>query len=264
MEKKLKNKVAIITGGSGFLGKQFCKALSESGCMVINIDTKRNKLFEKEIRQKNLKIFNFKGDITKESQLIKLKKIFLKKFKKIDILINNACNDYKPDLKNIKKITLENFSKNIWKEDLEVALTGSLLCTKIFGSIMVKQRRGTIINISSDLGIIAPNQTLYQVKNIQKSLKPVTYSVVKHGLIGLTKYTASTWAKYNIRCNSLCPGGMYNNQNKIFLKKIKKLIPMNRMANLNEFNSTLVYLASDSSSYMNGHSLILDGGRSIW
>lgn len=264
MEKILKNKIAIVTGGSGFLGSQFCKILAKNGSTVINIDIKRNLVFENEINSKKLKIFFYKGNIINEKLLLNIKKKILNKFGKIDILINNASNNYEPNKINFNKLKLENFSLKIWHSDLDIALKGSILCTKIFGACMIKQKKGVILNISSDLGVIAPNQELYKIKNKQQTIKPVTYSVVKHGLIGLTKYTAVTWAEHNIRCNALCPGGMYNNQHPIFLKKIKKLIPMKRMAKFGEFNSTLIYLVSDQSSYLNGHSLVLDGGRSIW
>ena len=125
---------------------------------------------------------------------------------------------------------------------------------------MSKQKKGgNIINISSDLGIIAPDQRLYDHTSFRK---PVSYSVIKSGIIGMTKYTASYWAK-KIRCNALAPGGIFNNQNKIFLSKIKKLIPMNRMAKINEYNKTILFLASDASSYITGSIIVADGGRSI-
>ena len=119
---------------------------------------------------------------------------------------------------------------------------------------------GNIINISSDLGIIAPDQRLYNHTTFRK---PVSYSVVKHGIIGLTKYTASYWAKKNIRCNAIAPGGMSNNQNKNFIKKINKIIPIGRMAKKNEFNDLILFLSSDSSSYMTGSIVVADGGRTI-
>ena len=126
---------------------------------------------------------------------------------------------------------------------------------------MSKQKKGgNIINISSDLGIIAPDQRLYDHTSFRK---PVSYSVIKSGIIGMTKYTASYWAKKKIRCNALAPGGIFNNQNKIFLSKIKKLIPMNRMAKINEYNKTILFLASDASSYITGSILVAEGGRSI-
>ena len=122
---------------------------------------------------------------------------------------------------------MENFSNDFWDKDLLVGLKGSYLCTKVFGSYMSKSRKGVILNISSDLGIIAPDQRIYKKSNFTK---PVTYSVVKHGIIGLTKYTASYWGKKNIRCNAIAPGGILNNQSSSFIKKINKLIPLGRMA----------------------------------
>ena len=125
------------------------------------------------------------------------------------------------------KFKLENFSNNLWDKDLNTGLKGSYLCTKIFGSYMARNKGGVILNVASDLGIIAPNQDLYSKS---KFTKPITYSVVKHGLIGLTKYTASYWAKKKIRCNAIAPGGMFNNQSRNFLNKINKIIPLGRMA----------------------------------
>ena len=124
---------------------------------------------------------------------------------------------------------------------------------------MLEQGGGVILNISSDLGVIAPDQRLYK-KNF---VKPVSYSVVKHGILGLTKYLASYWGSKNIRCNAFAPGGMKNNNNISIQKKIEKLIPINRMANINEYNDIILFLASDSSSYINGATIIADGGRSI-
>ena len=120
---------------------------------------------------------------------------------------------------------------------------------------------GKIINISSDLGIISPDQRLYKNLNFNK---PITYSVIKHGIIGLTKYVATYWAKNNIRCNAIAPGGMYNNQNKLFINSIKKLIPLNRMGRVNEYNSIVLFLSSDQSSYITGTTVVIDGGRTIW
>ena len=264
MFKDLKNKVAILTGGSGFLGMQFAEVLAEAGCIVFNLDIKKNINFEKKIKNKRLKIHFIKCNIADVRQLKKSKNIIIKAYKRIDFLINNACKDYKVKKGNLNKLKLENFSEKIWDTDLNVGLKGTLLCTKIFGKEMINAKKGNIVNISSDLGIISPNQEIYLNKGKRFSLKPVTYSVIKHGIIGITKYTAVNWAPYNIRCNALCPGGMENNQNKYFLTNIKKLIPLKRMGRFNEYNLSLLYLLSDASSYMNGHSLILDGGRSIW
>ena len=179
------------------------------------------------------------------------------------MLINGAAKDYVPTKKNINKLklSLENFSEKVWKEDLDVGLKGSFLSTKILGSYMAKSKnKGVILNISSDLGIIAPNQDIYKKNNF---VKPVSYSVVKHGVIGLTKYTASYWSKKNIRCNAIAPGGIFNSQDNSFIKKINQLIPLGRMAKKNEYNGLVLFLCSDLSSYITGSIIVADGGRTI-
>ena len=250
----LKNKNILITGGNGFLGKQISNAFLIQGSKLFILDIKKPKL--------NSKVTFFKTDITKEINLKKVLTFFKKKKIKIDVLINGAAKDHIPSKrnKNIKYSSLENFSEKIWNEDLNVGLTGSLLTTKIFGSYMADKKNGVILNISSDLGIIAPNQEIYKKSNF---IKPVSYSVIKHGIIGLTKYTASYWAKKNIRCNAIAPGGIFNNQDKYFLKEIKKIIPIGRMAKKNEYNDLVLFLCSKSSSYLTGSVIISDGGRTI-
>ncbi len=250
--KDLKNKNVIITGGNGFIGKQISKAFLNQGSKVFILDLR--------IFKSNNRINFFKTDITKSEQIYRILNFFKTKNIKPDILINNAAIDYKPDRKSKNNLKLESFSDDLWEKDLNVGLKGAYLCTKIFGSYMAKNKGGKILNVASDLGIIAPNQDLYSK---EKFVKPVTYSVVKHGIIGLTKYTASYWAKKNIRCNAIAPGGMFNNQDKKFLKKINQVIPMGRMAKKNEFNDLILFLSSESSSYMTGSVVVADGGRTI-
>ncbi len=252
----LKDKVSIITDAAGLLGQEHCKALHNAGCKVVAID----------INYKNLKKLNekidcdiYECDITNKSKILYLKNKILKKYKKVDILINNAAIDY-PIKKKNKKITFENFSINQLGKEIKVGINGALLMSQIFGSVMVKNRKGVIINIASDLSVIAPDQKIY---SHLKLFKPVSYSIIKHGIIGLTKYLASYWGKYNVRVNALSPGGVKNKQDKIFQKKIKNLIPLNRMATLDEYHGALIFLCSDSSKYLNGHNLVIDGGRSI-
>mgnify|MGYP001172061790 CR=1 FL=1 len=250
MYRDLKNKNIILTGGSGFLGKQITNAFKTVGSNVIILDIKKPHT-EKKIEY-------YKCDITNENEVKEIAKKITKK-KKIDVLINNAASDYVPSGSN-KDFSLENFNLNIWNKDIEVSLNGSFICTKIFGSIMASKKKGVILNISSDLSIIAPNQDLYKSFNF---IKPVTYSVVKHGINGLTKYTAAYWAEKNVRCNALAPGGIFNNQKKSFLNKIKKIIPLKRLAKKNEYNDLILFLCSESSSYITGSIVIADGGRTI-
>ena len=155
------------------------------------------------------------------------------------------------------------------KQDLAVGLTGAFLCSKHFGFAISKiPTGGSIINISSDLGVIAPDQKLYQKEGLsdeQQTVKPVSYSIVKTGLLGLTRYLATYWAHKNVRCNALCPGGIKNDQlTDDFLTDMHQRIPMGRMAHVDDYKSAIVFIASDASSYLNGAIISMDGGRSVW
>ena len=150
---------------------------------------------------------------------------------------------------------------------MAVGLRGAFLCSQVLGSKMAEQGKGVIINISSDLGLIGPDQRLYEKKGLpedQQPVKPVTYSVIKSGLIGLTRYLATYWATENVRCNAICPGGVENNQPIDFLEKVSKKIPMGRLAKIDEYQGTIVWMLSDSSSYLNGAIIPIDGGRTAW
>jgi NAD(P)-dependent dehydrogenase (short-subunit alcohol dehydrogenase family) len=265
----LKNKFCLITGAAGLLGLEHAKAILEIEGNIILTDKDVLKL-KKKIKElkfyfSNSKIYYYKMDVTKPKEI---KGVFNKLVKNkidIDILINNAAIDSKVIAgKKSKTNKFESFSLNEWEKQISVGLTGSMLCSQVFGAQMSKRKKGVILNIASDLSILAPDQRLYSVSKKKKSFKPVTYSVIKHGLIGLTKYISTYWPEKNIRCNSLSPGSVNHEQSLIFKKKIKKLIPLNRMADKDEYKSAVQFLCSDASSYMTGQNLIIDGGRSIW
>ena len=214
----LRGKVSIVTGGAGLLGAQHALALAELKSKVILIDINRKKLLDQQkmMLKKNIKVNIFCADIRNEKKIKKICLNILKMHQKIDILINNATIDHKPNTKKKYSNKFENSSLDIWKKELEVGLTGAYICSKIFGNEMAKRKTGVILNIASDLSIIAPDQRLYSHLNL---IKPASYSVIKHGIIGLTKFLASYWASKNIRVNALSPGGVFNHQDKEFLKK---------------------------------------------
>ena len=261
----LKNKIIIITGGAGLLGCNFVEAiLYHDGIPVIldkskkRINLIKNKLFQKFEKE----ITCFKSDINDKKKLKVILKKILKKYQKIDCLINNAANNHQPD--SPRSNFLENYSLKSWNDDINTCLTGAFLCSKIFGTQISKNRNGgSIINISSDLGLIGPNQHLYKTKKII-SKKTISYSVAKSGMIGLTRFLSTYWANKNVRSNCLCPGGIKNNHDKSFLLKIEKLIPLGRLAKKNDYNSTIVWMLSDENSYMNGSIISVDGGRTAW
>ena len=260
----LNKKVIIITGGAGLLGEQYAKIIAKANGTPIILDLKKNK--SKRICEKLNSLYDcnaqfFLCDIAKERQVQTVLTKLKKKFKngKIFGLINNAAFNPQPsDSKTNNK--LENFKLLHWEKEINVGLTGAFICSKIFGNFFSKNGGGSIINISSDLGIKAPKQSLYSHLNY---FKPVTYSVIKHGLHGLTKYICSYWGKSKVRCNTLAPGGVLNNQNKKFVNKLRKEIPMNRMAKLSDFDGIILYLLSDLSSFTNGSLISVDGGRAV-
>ena len=268
----LKDELVVITGGAGLLGATYTKVLLEAEATVILFDIneialkKLKSIYENDYIQK---IYTYTIDITNENAILEAKREIYKSLKRYpSVLINNAAIDPKFEKNSkINKSRLENFDLGQWNLEISVGLTGAMLCTKIFGKDMAMNNKGVIINIASDLGIIAPDQRLYKIDGIdedKQNVKPVTYSVIKHALIGLTKYTATYWAHKGVRCNAFAPGGVYHNHSQEFLDKIEPLIPMGRMANLHEYEATILYLCSDASSYMNGATLNMDGGRTIW
>jgi len=268
----LTGRLAIITGGAGLLGIQHSEALIEANAEIIILDNDRDSLKKAAshfLKKYNKKICMIVTDITKEKSLSIAKAKVLKKFNRYpDILINNAAIDAKYENSNkMNKTRLENFDLCQWNKEISVGLSGAFLCSKYFGTEMANNKKGVILNISSDLGLIAPNQSLYassQCSKDSQNVKPITYSVIKHGLIGLTRYISTYWANKGVRCNALAPGGVFNMHDKKFTKKLTNLIPLGRMANVDEYKSTIIYMCSDASSYMNGAILSIDGGRTAW
>ena len=267
----LSGRVAIVTGGAGMLGYHHGTILAAAGANVILLDLART---SPSIRAEQLQVahgtecLGLAADITSEESLWQVRDAILDKFGRIDILINNAANNPKveADPQGKQWSRLENFPLDVWNADIAVGLTGAFLCSRIFGTEMAKRSRGVIVNVSSDLGVIAPDQRLYRKDGIpedQQPVKPVTYSVVKTGLIGLTRYLSTYWTAQQIRVNAISPGGVFAGQPQEFTSKLHQLIPMGRMANEDEYEGAILFLCSDASSYMTGHNLIVDGGRSV-
>jgi len=268
----LKGKVIVVTGASGLLGKKHIEVIAAYGGTPVLIDLSQNlvdKLADELNKKYDVSAIGFSVDITDEKAIKNNAELLSRDFRKIDGLINNAANNPKvEDGGKVNFSRLENFPLNIWIEDITVGLTGSFLCSKHYGQMISKNLNGgVIINISSDLGLIAPDQRLYRKEGIAdnfQNVKPVTYSVVKTGLIGLTRYLATYWADKNVRCNAICPGGVENNQPEDFLSEVSSRIPMGRLAKSDEYQSTIIWMLSDASSYLNGSIVSVDGGRTAW
>mgnify|MGYP006081502251 FL=1 len=266
----LEGETALITGASGLLGVEHAKALLETGATVVLTDIDEISL--SVVCDDLIKTFGKNRiickamDVTNEEN-IKAVATELASVN-IGILINNAAIDPKVNNNSLVETSrLENFLLDDWNFQLNVGLTGAMLCSKIFGSAMAQQKRGVILNIASDLSVFAPDQRLYEKDGLEWSdqpVKPITYSVIKHGLIGLTKYLSTYWCDRGVRCNALSPGGVLNGQNDEFVQKLNELIPIKRMASNDEYRSAVQFLCSDASAYMNGQNVVMDGGRSAW
>jgi NAD(P)-dependent dehydrogenase (short-subunit alcohol dehydrogenase family) len=264
----LHDRVAIITGGAGLLGYYHAAILASAGARVVLLDLPDASPLRRArqlMDEHGSEVIGITTDITSESSLEDAKAQILGRFGRIDILINNAANNPKVEDTNTTWSRLENFPLDIWEADVRVGLTGAFLCCRLFGTEMAKRKSGVILNVASDLALIAPDQRLYRVEGLpedRQPVKPVTYSVVKTALIGLTRYLATYWSSANIRVNAISPGGVFNGQSEVFLSRLKQLIPMERMANRDEYQGAILFLCSDASSYMTGANLVIDGGRS--
>ena len=267
----LKGKVVVITGAAGLLGRSYAEAVASYGGnpILLDLDQKKLDLICSNLSKKyKVKSMGFAVDITNENQVSKNSQTVKELYGKIDGLINNAANNPKVESGSSEFSRLENFSLDSWNKDISVGLTGSFLCSKYFGKVIADtSKSGSIINISSDLGLIAPDQRLYRKDGLDddsQPVKPVTYSVVKTGIIGLTRYLSTYWTKENVRANALCPGGVENGQDQAFIDLVTKKIPLNRLAAKDEYNAVIVWMLSDSSSYLNGAIIPVDGGRTGW
>jgi NAD(P)-dependent dehydrogenase (short-subunit alcohol dehydrogenase family) len=267
----LQNRVAVITGGGGLLGYQHAAAIASFGGIpvLLDIDEQALAVTADRVRSEFGEMSAWKTDVTDVESVLASKAKVLERYQRVDILINNAARNPKAEDRGTGETfsRLENFPTEQWQQDLDVGLGGAFNCSKVYGGHMAHAGLGVIVNIASDLGVIAPDQRLYKVQGLAEHLqpvKPVTYSVVKHGMIGLTRYLATYWCDRGVRCNALSPGGVYTGQDEVFVKNLAKLIPLGRMAQPDEYRGAIVFLCSDASSYLNGANLVIDGGRSVW
>ena len=262
----LKDKVAVVTGALGLLGRNHCIALCEAGASVVVADMHEQKCtdFATKYLENSIGVYL---DVTRKESILELMNIVLQKYGRIDILVNNAAiNDMFEDPKAATdQSKFENYPLELWQQSIDVNLTGVFLCSQVIGPQMVEQKNGSIINIASTYGVTAPDQSIYiDQQGSQSFFKPPAYSVTKGGVIILTKYLAAYWGTTGVRVNTLTPGGIKNAQNDFFIKNYSSKTPLGRMAEPTDYQGAIVFLASDASAYMTGANLIVDGGWTCW
>lgn len=270
----LTGKTALVTGAAGLLGREHAAALLQSGASVVLTDIEAAGLAAARESlagsQPAERIQTGIMDVSSPESIAELARELSDAGQRIDILVNNAAIDpkVKADAGLVETSRLENFPLAQWDLQLAVGLTGAFLCSQVFGSAMARDGKGgVILNIASDLSVFSPDQRLYRKAGLPADLqpvKPVTYSVIKAGLVGLTRYLATYWAEQGVRANALSPGGVFNGQGEEFVQRLSSLIPLGRMATKDEYFSAVQFLCSDASCYMNGQNVVMDGGRSAW
>jgi NAD(P)-dependent dehydrogenase (short-subunit alcohol dehydrogenase family) len=270
----LSGRTALITGAAGLLGVEHAAALLECGAIVVLTDISQSQL---DLARTKLmtyfpaaQVLTHVMDVSSLASVSSVQKSLSEDTIFVDILINNAAVDPKVIGQSgiADSSRLEHFPREKWDLEIAVGLTGSFHCCQVFGPLMAKSGKGGIIlNIASDLSVVAPDQRLYRRDDLSNELqpvKPVTYSVIKAGLVGLTRYLSTYWAEQGVRCNALSPGGVFNGQSESFVQHLSALIPLGRMAAKDEYRAAVQFLCSDASSYMNGQNIVIDGGRSAW
>lgn len=270
----LTGKTALITGAAGLLGREHAVALLESGASVVLTDVSESALAEicgvLSRDADSSRILTHVMDVSSPNEIQSVAKELASTGFRVDILVNNAAIDPKVEGEQgvLETSRLENFPVEQWDLQIAVGLTGAFLCSQVFGSAMAADGKGgVILNIASDLSVFSPDQRIYRKSGIaddMQPVKPVTYSVIKAGLVGLTRYLATYWANDCVRCNALSPGGVFNGQGEEFVQRLTSLIPLGRMAQRDEYRAAVQFLCSDASAYMNGQNIVMDGGRSVW
>jgi NAD(P)-dependent dehydrogenase (short-subunit alcohol dehydrogenase family) len=264
----LEDKVAIVTGAAGLLGREHCRALAAAGADVVALDVTSCEDIADELSNNFAgTAFGLAADITKPNSLKAAYETILHEYGHIDILVNNAAdNDKFEDPLTAGELSkFENYPLAQWQRSLDVNLTGMFLASQVFGSEMAQSGSGSIINVASTYGLVAPDQSLYKRPDgTQSFYKSPAYPATKGAVLSFTRYLAAYWGARGVRVNALTPGGVENGQDDYFIEKYSERTPLGRMAQPNDYHGALLFLASDASSYVTGANIVVDGGWTIW
>ena len=267
----LGGRVALVTGGAGLLGAEFCRTLAEGGASVavVDLNTAAAKKIAAALCEQGYQAAGYGTDITNPDSVQALVALVVNDLGRLDVLVNSAALDPKFDAaaseKGIAPGNFEDYPLEQWNAALNVNLTGLFLITQACVRPMLQQgRKGSIINICSTYGLNGPDQRIYVKDGQRVAFKPVYYTVTKAGVLGFTRYLAAYYAGTEIRVNALTPGGVFNNHEEYFVHNYSAKTILGRMARKDEMNGALLFLASDASSYMTGSNVVVDGGWTAW
>ncbi len=252
----------MITGAAGQLGGSYQKEFLSRGAKVVGIDIVRSSVISSLAHEYGDSFLFCEADVTIKDSLINCLRIIKEKFGPPTVLINNAAIDSPPGAPSAETGPFEAYPEQLWDSVIGVNLKGVFLACQVFGGDMARNRGGSIVNIASIYGLVAPDQSIYDYRRKRGEVffKPAAYAVSKSGVINLTRYLSAYWAKKNVRVNTLSIAGVFNNQDPEFIDAYTTRIPIGRMAESSEYNGAIVFLASDASSYMTGSNLVIDGG----
>lgn len=266
----IKDEIVVVTGGLGLLGREYTLELLKRGARVGVADIPRepDETFKSFINydEHKKKFLYGSVDITDRVSIEKFLTDITERWDVPNALINNAALDSPPDAPVDENGPFEKYPDKSWDKVMEVNVKGVFLTCQIIGGAMAETGKGSIVNICSIYGMVSPDQNIYEYRRREGEsfFKPVAYSASKSALLNLTRYLATYWAPKRVRVNTLTLGGVYNGQDRAFLKGYCAKVPLNRMAEKNEYNGAIIFLISDASSYMTGSNLVIDGGWTAW
>jgi NAD(P)-dependent dehydrogenase (short-subunit alcohol dehydrogenase family) len=265
----LKGRVAVVTGALGLLGRHHLHALSSAGAHVVVVDLHGEACAgaaDATTSRSGVEALGCAADITKRESLLALREAVLSRFDRLDVLVNNAALDEKVEAAGaLAPVPFEEFPLAAWQRALDVNVTGTFLACQVLGSEMARRGYGSIVNIASTYGVVAPDQSLYRrADGTQTFYKSAAYPTSKGAVVALTRYLAAYWGRQGVRVNALSPGGVENGQGEDFVARYSERTPLGRMASPSDYEGALVFLASDASAYVTGANLMVDGGWTAW
>lgn len=260
----LSGECVVLTGGAGILGARFCRALAAHGARIALIDRHVEKAEQVAHEVNSIHgehVMPYGGDITHRETLVALRERIEARLGPVSVLVNNAATKTPRFFDPFEIFPLED-----WEEVMRVNTTGVMLGCQVFGAPMAERGRGSIVNLLSIYGVVAPDQRIYEGSSYEGHPinTPAVYSTSKAAVWGLTKYLSTYWGHRGVRVNAITPGGVFSGQNDIFVSRYSARVPMGRMAQQDEISGALVFLASSASSYVTGQNIIVDGGLTVW